>query len=490
VNMRNYPNVPVKNVTDTYFGREIVDPYRYLEDAKDPETLAVVQAQNEYTRRFFMEQTGFSAAAREAELRAVLHSEELSGVQEARGMICAARKLEGGIHDIVALDENMQVAGVILNEEMLDHRMHIFSAEPCPGEDGVYAVMGVIHGHPRCCIVIWDDREKKVLAELDGTFGYAWSPCGNYVYYSDAEVDAANNRNINRVRRYDWRAAKLETLYIHEENAVFIDVYPTQDGGCFFMVLNTYSDILVIWRDAQGNMTRLNDGFANYVYLGEAGGRRYFKTNANAPMSRVISISEEQLCEENSLMDGYEVAVAETDALLSAAGASIVTINQSKPENGAASVCPRVSSLSSLPPPPCVLYGVGARSVSSRRCRYDCRVARDNVYVAGRERHVVYLYCAACDSNQQVVAVVNGGACCKRYAVALNGQGCVCRHGDCQRTRGFCNQRIGRFNRREEVRHITFALCGFDNNRFCAPRVAIFVCVFLKLCLCLYTCKD
>ena len=45
--MRNYPNVPVKNVTDTYFGREVVDPYRYLEDAKSPETLAIVQAQNE-----------------------------------------------------------------------------------------------------------------------------------------------------------------------------------------------------------------------------------------------------------------------------------------------------------------------------------------------------------------------------------------------------------------------------------------------------------
>ena len=329
--MRNYPNVPVKNVTDTYFGREVVDPYRYLEDAKSPETLAIVQAQNEYTRRFFMEQTGFSAAAREAELRAMPHKEELSGVQEARGMICAARKLEGGIHDIVALDENMQVKGVILNEEMLDNRMHVFSAEPCPGADDVYAVMGVIHGHPRCCVVIWDDKAKKVLAELDGTFGYAWSPCGNYVYYSDAEVDAANNRNINRVRRYDWRARKLDTLYTHEENAVFIDVYPAQDGGCFFMVLNTYSDILVIWRDAQGAMTRLNDGFANYVYLGAANGRRYFKTNANAPMSRVISISEEQLCAENSLMDGYEVAVAETDALLSAAGilpSGILTVHE------------------------------------------------------------------------------------------------------------------------------------------------------------------
>jgi prolyl oligopeptidase len=41
---------PVKDVTDTYFGVAISDPYRYMEDMKDPEVVAWMKAQADYTR--------------------------------------------------------------------------------------------------------------------------------------------------------------------------------------------------------------------------------------------------------------------------------------------------------------------------------------------------------------------------------------------------------------------------------------------------------
>lgn len=318
--MRNYPHVPVQEEVDHYFGHAVVDPYRYLEDAKSAETLAVVQAENEYTRAFFADQTAFDAQALEKELRAQPQAQELSDVYEAAGVICAARKLEGGVHDIVRLDENMHVTGVILNEEMLGGRMHIYRAEPCPSQPGVYAVMGVIHGHPRCCVLVWDARENRAIAELDGTFGFSWSKDGEAVLYSDAELDAANNRNINRVRRYIWREDRLETLYTHTENAVFIDVLPGPQNGYFLQVLNTYSDILVLFYDAQGKVTRLTGGSGNYAYIGCAGEKCLFKTDVSAPMGRVISISMEQLHVQNSLEDDCAVAVSEADARLSAAG--------------------------------------------------------------------------------------------------------------------------------------------------------------------------
>jgi prolyl oligopeptidase len=44
------PNTPVRPVTDVYFGREIVDHYRWLENLKDPEVLTWLHAQNNYTR--------------------------------------------------------------------------------------------------------------------------------------------------------------------------------------------------------------------------------------------------------------------------------------------------------------------------------------------------------------------------------------------------------------------------------------------------------
>lgn len=42
---------PVRPVTDTYFGTQIVDPYRYFEDLTSPDVQAWAKAQNHYTRQ-------------------------------------------------------------------------------------------------------------------------------------------------------------------------------------------------------------------------------------------------------------------------------------------------------------------------------------------------------------------------------------------------------------------------------------------------------
>ena len=44
------PETPVREVKDTYFGKEISDSYRWLEDSKSPEVTSWMRAQNDYTR--------------------------------------------------------------------------------------------------------------------------------------------------------------------------------------------------------------------------------------------------------------------------------------------------------------------------------------------------------------------------------------------------------------------------------------------------------
>lgn len=44
------PKAPIRPVTDTYFGTEVVDNYRYLENLKDPEVQAWMKGQAGYTR--------------------------------------------------------------------------------------------------------------------------------------------------------------------------------------------------------------------------------------------------------------------------------------------------------------------------------------------------------------------------------------------------------------------------------------------------------
>ncbi len=44
------PKTPVRALIDNYFGTNVVDPYRWLENTSDPEVIAWMKAQNDYTR--------------------------------------------------------------------------------------------------------------------------------------------------------------------------------------------------------------------------------------------------------------------------------------------------------------------------------------------------------------------------------------------------------------------------------------------------------
>lgn len=45
------PVAPVRPVVDDYFGTKVTDPYRWMEDMKNPELLDWMKAQNAYTRQ-------------------------------------------------------------------------------------------------------------------------------------------------------------------------------------------------------------------------------------------------------------------------------------------------------------------------------------------------------------------------------------------------------------------------------------------------------
>ena len=45
----NYPQTRMDNTVDTYFGTQIADPYRWLEDDRSAETAEWVKQQNNFT---------------------------------------------------------------------------------------------------------------------------------------------------------------------------------------------------------------------------------------------------------------------------------------------------------------------------------------------------------------------------------------------------------------------------------------------------------
>lgn len=311
---RDYPNVPVRPVTDEYFGVSVEDPYRYLEDPKSEETRAVVDAENAYSARFFAENAAEESAAFEKKLREHRPLLDISCPVEANGMICASRELPGGTHDIVRLNERFETVSVILNEEMLGGRMHVYTAKPNPVFRDIYAVMGVIHGHPRCCCLIWDDAAKKELAVLDDHFGFTWSKDGTAVLYAETLVDKEKQLNTSRVIRYRWQDGTREELYTHTRNHVTVDV--SEIGkGLLLQVMNTYVDVEVIYLAPDGTAMSLTDGKGLWEYAGEVNGRLYFKTDRGADFCRCVALPESRLTEEHALLNA-ETVIPEGGSLL------------------------------------------------------------------------------------------------------------------------------------------------------------------------------
>src|SRR5271168_5381412 len=52
VTLPSPPPTPTHPVTDDYQGLQIEDPYRWLEDAKSPQTRAWIDEQNKYTQQY------------------------------------------------------------------------------------------------------------------------------------------------------------------------------------------------------------------------------------------------------------------------------------------------------------------------------------------------------------------------------------------------------------------------------------------------------
>ena len=75
------PVAPAKPVTDTYFGVSVTDPYRYMENMKDPEVAAWMKAQADYTHAVLSKIPGRAELYKEVEVRGNAASARVYDVQ-------------------------------------------------------------------------------------------------------------------------------------------------------------------------------------------------------------------------------------------------------------------------------------------------------------------------------------------------------------------------------------------------------------------------
>jgi prolyl oligopeptidase len=142
------PVAPVKTVVDTYFDQKIEDPYRYMEDQKDPAVVSWMKAQADYTRSVLDSIPGRKAFA--AKMQTYMNAAEytISDVQLA-GKYTFYRKRKQG-QNIAALyvrEGRSKEERIIFDPNKFDSGDHHLSLdEYSPSWDGKYVAVGASPG--------------------------------------------------------------------------------------------------------------------------------------------------------------------------------------------------------------------------------------------------------------------------------------------------------------------------------------------------------
>jgi prolyl oligopeptidase len=187
------PKTPVRDVTEEYFGVKVVDPYRWLENTKDPEVVAWMKAQNDYTRYVLARIPGRD------ELLARITSLDnagstISGVQVWSGHYFYFKAEPGSDNRKLFVRDGLRAPERLLVDpekmttaEGVHYSIDYFQ----PSIDGTYVAYGISPGGSEESVLhVLESATGKVLGDSIDRAEFAspaWLPDGKTFFYTRAQ---------------------------------------------------------------------------------------------------------------------------------------------------------------------------------------------------------------------------------------------------------------------------------------------------------------
>ena len=306
VNMTAPPKAKVETVVDNYHGHKIADPYRWLENAKSPETQKFVEEQNAYT-----EQVLHVVPGRE-KLRARIEQLLTIGRVEAprpAGNYYFYEKREGQQNQpVIYVREGLQGKDrPLIDVNTLAPDGTIALDWWFPSHDGKYVAYGTSpNGSEISTLKIIETATGKLLPErIERTRGasLAWLPDGSGFYYTryprPGDVPAGQelyNRHVffHKLGSVENADGLKDPLIFGEglDPQHWPNVYLSNDGKWLLVEVTegwTKSELyLKNVSDANSKFLPITSG-KNFLYRGEIlDGELYLTSNEDAPRYRVF----------------------------------------------------------------------------------------------------------------------------------------------------------------------------------------------------------
>ena len=325
--MFNYPSTKKDNTVDTYFGTQVADPYRWLEDDLSEDTKAWVTEENKLTQAYLSKIPYLNSIKKRLEK---LWNYERYGAPFKEGDYIYFSKNDGlqnqsvlyrqkpGQEPEVFLDPNKFSADGTTSLAGIDFT-----------KDGTLAAYQISEGGSdwRKVIVV-NTADKRVVGDtlIDVKFsGIAWKGNEGF-YYSSYDKPAEGSQLSGMTQHHKLYYHKLGTPQSQDQLIFggsstprrYIGAYITEDGR--FLVISAANSTtgnelyLQDLQKAGSTIVKVVDNFNNeHSVIDNIGSRLIIFTNLNAPNNRVVTVDASDPSPSN-----WKDLIAETENVLSA----------------------------------------------------------------------------------------------------------------------------------------------------------------------------
>ncbi|MGB2138341.1 MAG: prolyl oligopeptidase family serine peptidase, partial [Flavobacteriales bacterium] len=323
ISMKEYPMTEKKEVIDTYFGVEVVDNYRWLEDDLSEETAQWVKQQNEVTFDF-LNQIPIKNALTER-LTEIWNYEKLSAPFK-RGDFTYFYKNDGLQNQYVIYREKDNEEEVFLDPNSFSDDGTVSLSSLSFSPDGSLAAYAISEGGSdwRSVIVI-DALTKEIIEDtlVDIKFsGVSWKGNEGFYYASydkpeGSELSAMTDQHKLYFHKLGTNQKDDKVVFGDTEKYRYVWGFVSEDGR--FLTISgsssTSGNKLFIKDLNQENspiINIVNDYDSDSYVLHNEGDLLYIVTNRNAPNKKVVTASF-----QNPQVEHWQDFIPETKHVLS-----------------------------------------------------------------------------------------------------------------------------------------------------------------------------
>jgi prolyl oligopeptidase len=302
----SYPKTLKENISDDFFGIEVPDPYRWLEDADNPEVQAWTQTQHDFVEEILGGLPG----------RGALH-QRLSAVWDYPKYGLMPRKVNGRF--FFTKNDGLQAQAVLyVQDEGKEPRVLIdpnkLSADGTvamndwrPTSDGNLMMYAIAESGLDW--VTFKIRDVDTGQDLDDTLtdikfsSVSWRKDGSGFYYSrfpkNIRDEGEDNKQVSHQLYFHTLGTPQENdtlVYEHPELKGIILAAEVSHDDCYLVLLvegDSYVFNRLYYReiDSDGDFVRLFDALdAAYFFIGNDGDTFYILTSKDSPNKRVIAL--------------------------------------------------------------------------------------------------------------------------------------------------------------------------------------------------------